>query len=205
MNTRIDPTKVTDFNRTKEELELFLLFCVSVAGKTAKQISIALENFLSNPNFYTSPCSKIAPYDISPFEKIKWLIEHGILDRAIKESKLGQHKKLSFAFSQLAQSNLDLKSVSIEDLEKIKGIGPKTSRFFILHSRKTNNIACLDTHQLKYMKSLGIEVPKAISSKKQYYKLEKIYLDILKQNNIKDVAEFDLMIWNQMSTKSGKK
>ena len=40
---RIDPTQITKFDRTQAELEWFLLFCISTAGKnatvTAKKIN----------------------------------------------------------------------------------------------------------------------------------------------------------------------
>ena len=42
----IDPSNVTNPSRTGPELEEFLLFCVSVAGKNADQQSAKLERFL---------------------------------------------------------------------------------------------------------------------------------------------------------------
>ena len=44
----IDPSDVTKYDRTEEELEEWLLFCIVAAGKTAKTQARLLENFLTS-------------------------------------------------------------------------------------------------------------------------------------------------------------
>ena len=39
MTTVIDPKNITDFNRTDSQLEMFWLFCISVAGKNSDTTS----------------------------------------------------------------------------------------------------------------------------------------------------------------------
>lgn len=210
----IDPTNITNYDMTQAELEEFLLFAISVAGKTAKQIAIALEKFLTDKSFYeitrdvyfgfgdVGQETEYADMSMSPFEKIRWLINKEQLKYAIINSKLGQHSKLDHAFREVVNKNLDLRTVTTEELEKIKGIGPKTSRFFILHSQKNSQIACLDTHILHWLKERGYKIPANPPSGKKYLEIEKIFLSIAKKMK-KDPATLDLEIWNALSKRSG--
>lgn len=210
----IDPTAITKFNRSDIELEEFLLFCIAVAGKTAKQISVALERFLNTPSYYykhewypkefggLERFIATLPLCATPFGKIEWLAREGKLEETIKDAKLGQHKKLVHAFQEVAKANFDLRKVTTEELESIKGIGPKTSRYFILHSRKTENIACLDTHVLKYLEGLGHNIPKNPPTGKTYLKLEKAFIAHAKSLGV-PTYELDLEIWNKFSKRSG--
>lgn len=212
----VDPTEITNFNRTTNELEELLLFCIAVAGKTAKQISIALEKLLTTQHYYQSWSCELKEFggkefvcesldlDASPFAKIRWLAARNKLFDVIKDSGLGQHSKLTSAFTEVAKQDFDLTKVTTEQLESIKGIGPKTSRFFILHSRKTDNIACLDTHILRWLRNKGYDVPKGTPSNKNYLRLEKAFVSCAKEMKV-PVAELDLKIWNESSIRSGKR
>lgn len=181
----IDPSKVTKFNRTHEELEEFVLFTICVAGKTAKIQAKKLDQFLRNNDGLDEP-----------FKCIKRLIKEDRLMNEIKKVKLGQYSRLYESFKQI--SNLNLKTCTIQDLEKIKGIGPKTARFFMLHSRPNQKIAVLDTHILKYMGSLGIKVPKSTPAGKKYQELENKFIQLAESKG-KNIADFDLEIWNYYS------
>ena len=93
-----------------------------------------------------------------------------------------------------------LKSVTIEELESVDGIGSKTSRFFTLHSRPNQQIAVLDTHILKYMASKGYKVPKSTPPKNKYGAIEEQFIQLAKDNNM-SVADFDLQVWRSYSEK----
>ena len=118
-------------------------------------------------------------------------------------SKARSFLELSVA---VGSDELDLRTCSADDLEKIHGIGMKTSRCFIIHSRPGARYAGLDTHILKHLKACGVEnVPKSTpSSKKEYLRLEKEFLRIADLNNMTPAA-YDLMIWNWFSVKSEAK
>ena len=183
-NITIDPYNITDFNRTEEQLESLILFCLSTAGKTAKVISKALDRFLEHRNNKT------------PFQYITYLDRRGELLEKLKEAKLGKYSVLFKGYRELAYSNLDLRKCSIDDLEKISGIGMKTSRFFIVHSRAGQRYSIIDVHLLKHLKSLGYDVPKSTpTSRKQYLEIEQIFLKEAKKAGT-SVAQFDLEIWN---------
>lgn len=190
----IDPTRITKFDRTEAELEEMLLFCVAVAGKTAKTIAQKVDDFL-----------KLEGSKRSPFEKIRCMAggDQTRLVENLKAVKLGRYKILSQCYSLLAASNINLKTCSIDELEDFPGIGPKTSRFFVLHSRPKQQIACLDTHILSYLRGLGHKTPKSTPSGKKYRRIEKVFVQHAASLG-RDIAELDLEIWNKASSKRGK-
>ena len=183
----IDPFNVTKYDRSISELQEFLLFCIFVSGKRADIIANKLNDLFSYNN-------------VEPFSLIKKWIEEKTLDEKLRKVKMGKYSHFSKGLKQLIESNLNLKECSVEDLEAIHGIGPKTSRYFILHTRKNQRIACLDTHILTYLRELGHSAPKTTPSGKKYQKLEKIFIDLADKNG-KNIADFDLEIWKK-STKS---
>lgn len=184
--TMIDPTKVTNYNRTQAELEEFLLFAIIVAGKGAFQQAKKLEAFLapSRP-------------DMSPFAYVTYLDREGKLDEALRSVKMGQYNRIGSAFRAVAnffarQSNVTL---SIRLLECIKGVGMKTARFFFMHTMPNQNLACLDTHILKWLGEKGHEVPKQTPNGVKYLALEQIFLGYAAEMG-KSPADLDLEIWN---------
>jgi hypothetical protein len=189
----IEPTNITNYNRTQAELEEFLMFAILVAGKTAKTQAEKLDWFLR-----TSRILKVSPFQwlryIVYFEDDLLMASH--FSERLKVFKLGQYKRIEKAFRGILQFEGRLDTVTLEELESVAGIGPKTSRFFLLHSRPDQKFAVLDTHILKYMKERGYEgIPKATpSDKKKYRKVEDDFLyecRILKKNP----ADLDLEIW----------
>lgn len=189
----IDPTDVTKFDRTVEELQEFWLFCICVAGKTAVQQAKTLEAFLSKGREefqgFTTPFQIVSVMDMS-----------GILLDRIKESKLGQYTKLEKAFK--GSVGIDLATCSIADLEAIHGVGAKTARYFILHTRKDQRIACLDTHVIRHMRDLGLTTQVGTPpSGPKYQALETAFLQLADASGM-SVADFDLMIWNKYARKA---
>ena len=78
----------------------------------------------------------------------------------------------------------------------------KTSRFFVMHSRRSNayDYACLDTHILRWLGSKGHEVPKTTPSGAKYLELEKLFLDYANKMNMLP-AVLDLQIWNEAQSR----
>lgn len=189
----ITPTNITNYNRTQAELEEFLLFAILVAGKTAKTQAEKLERFLNMRDML-----KISE-DYSPLQFIKFLSTmDGMLTRAMKVEKLGQYERLGKAFRGILQFEGKLDSVTLEELESVDGIGPKTARFFLLHSRPNQKVAALDTHILKFLSEKGYKVPKSTPSKKKYRAIEEIFLAECEKAG-KNVADMDLEIWKSYS------
>lgn len=193
----IDPENVTNYNQTDKELEEFILFWVCAAGKNGRTAARCLDRFLNDhAAFYLNN---------TPFHTIFSIHSLFNLPLALKEYGIGCYNHKARTFFELAvakfKGELDLRTCSASDLEAIYGIGPKTARCFILHSRKNAQVAGLDTHMLKHLKDLGHEVPKTTPTGRNYERLEKIVLDLAKEAQMSP-AEYDLMIWNKYSVKS---
>ena len=187
----INPKKITNFNRTKADLELFAIFAVCVAGKKAQQTADKVNDHFRDTE---TPTKRL-----TPFETIKSLIKIRVFGAYLQMAKVGQYKRIYRALRDLAESGIDLKTCTVEDLEAIHGIGPKTSRFIIMHSRPNQRLATLDTHILRWMRDQGIETPKATpQSRKLYQKLEQKFLTLCDKRAILP-SQLDLKIWKQYS------
>ena len=188
---KINPKKITDFNRTKADLELFAIFAVCVAGKKAQQTADKVNDHFRDTE---TPTKRL-----TPFETIKSLVKIRVFGAYLQMAKVGQYKRIYRALRDLAESGIDLKTCTVEDLEAIHGIGPKTSRFIIMHSRPNQRLATLDTHILRWMRDQGIETPKATpQSKKLYQKLEQKFLTLCDKCGMIP-SQLDLKIWKQYS------
>jgi len=180
---QIDSRAITDYNASKEKLEALIMFWVLAAGKSAKGATRILMELVDWPD--------------SPFFQIRdnFSRPEGLANK-LKLLGCGCHSLKAKAIFTLAHSNINLKTCTIDELEVIPGIGRKTSRAFIVHSRKDAQHAIIDTHILKFLKEQKVkDVPKSTpASKREYERLEGEFLKICKEQK-RQVAEFDLEIW----------
>ena len=192
----INPTTITNYNRTEAELEEFLMFAILVAGKNSQQQAVKLDKFLSTAKEFGLPSTT------TPFEYLEYLSRGKFLSSVMVNCKLGQYNRLEVAFEGILKFKNNLKNVTIEQLEGIKGIGSKTARFFVLHSRTNVECAVLDTHILKWLaKATGIGMPKQTPSKKKYGTIEQLFLTEARIRGISP-ADLDLQIWTSLSQKT---
>ena len=189
----VDPYNITNYSLSDWELEEHALFWIAVAGKTANVTARCLDGLLSDLKMWFSP-------KFSPFELVKKAHEFGVdLPTWIKRSGMGCYTLKAKSFIELVNSGLNLRTCTADELDDIYGIGPKTARCFILHSREDARYVGLDTHLLKYMKNeMGVEnVPKSTpSSKKEYKRLEDLFLKHADELG-KTPAELDLEVWKR--------
>ena len=191
----ITPTNITNYNRTQPELEEFLLFAILVAGKTAKTQAEKLNLFLQD---HPVKNGTLNDKKDSPFEFIQRILNLNMLKLWMMDCKLGQYNRLDKAIRGILQFKGKLDTVRLDELESVEGIGPKTARFFLLHSRPNQRIAALDTHILKFMSEKGYKVPKSTPSKKLYAMIENDFLTECDKAG-KNVADMDLEIWKSYS------
>jgi len=195
----VDPENITNYNQTDLQLEEFILFWVCAAGKNGRTAARCLDGLLNT----------IDGYNIGPFKAIQmWAYyEHPETfegwPEMLRDSGIGCYRSKAKTMFQLAMNDLDLHTCTVDDLENIHGIGMKTARCFLIHSRKGVRLAGIDTHMLKYLKAVGVEdVPSSTpGSKKEYLRLEDEFLRLADKAD-KEPAVFDLEIWNKYSVKS---
>lgn len=183
----IDASNITDYNLDYTGLEKRIIFWILAAGKNgtrAANITNNMVNFWEKDYPGITPFSALFLYDMKETEEL------------CRYFKTGCHSHKAKSLYQICRSDLDLKTCSAEDLEKIYGIGMKTARCFIIHSRENAKYAGLDTHMLKHLKSLGYDVPKSTPSRKKYLTLEQIVIKLSEEAG-KSVAKYDLDIWNK--------
>lgn len=179
----VDPHNVTDFERRIWPLEEFLLFSLCVAGKRADQQAKKLDKMLA---------SLVLPGE-TPFQAIQRVGPDGVR-ASLEDVRMGQYGRLATAFC--CCSVLDPATCSLDELERVPGLGPKTARFFLMHSRPGQRLACLDTHILAELRSIGVDAPRSTPTGRKYAELERVWLDHCDSLGV-DPAEYDLQVWSR--------
>jgi len=192
----IDPAHITNYDLSVPELEEYILFWVCAAGKNGTTASRCLEKLLSAIT-YNNRSPFLTIREVLSTEEPKPLVE------LMKWAGIGCYTHKARTFDELVHSQINLRTCTPEELEEIYGIGMKTSRCFILHTRRNTQVAGLDTHMLKHLKTMGVRgVPKSTpGSKKLYTRLEKKVLKLADRLGFTP-AEYDLAVWNKYKVKS---
>jgi thermostable 8-oxoguanine DNA glycosylase len=187
----INPAEVTNYNRTQYELEEFILFCINVAGKKSAIEAPKLEVFIERAKDITK--------ETTPFNCIKNLIKLGRLNEIMHWAKLSPYAQRYNSYVAVAKIK-DLQSVTLNRLLKVPGIGLKTARFFLSHSREDFDEPMLDTHILRFLRDQGyVDAPKSTpSNENTYHYFANIFKNIARQLG-KSVTDLDLEIWKQYS------
>ena len=199
---QIDPDNIVRRDYTQDELEELLIFCVCVAGKTAKTIAPRVRQMLEHmatfcPDHYTSPLAIMRHY--CELTETELYARRERLINALQRAGIGTMTMKGAALFEVMYSiwSCDLDIVKAEKIGQVYGIGPKTSRFFVMAHRPESCYAALDTHILKWLTEQGVaDVPKSTpTSEKIYRRLE---LEFLKRVPASTTpGEFDLQIWKQ--------
>jgi thermostable 8-oxoguanine DNA glycosylase len=187
----VTPERITDFHRSDSELQSFLIFAVAVAGKNADSVAPKVNRMLKD-------------WKTQPFTYLRQ--NRDWIETIMREYRMGPYDdRMVPAMNGII--DLDLRSCTIADLEAIRGIGPKTSRFFMLHSRPDQEMVVLDVHLLRYCKQkFRMKVPKSTPSGKRYLAIEAEAVRRIKRRFPKtSFAEFDLNAWILMRSKGKEK
>lgn len=171
------------------EIQARLIYSVIVAGKSAKFANSVITKWIF---------LNVHPDEL-PFDALRRLVQKGTVENSFREAKTGNYGKLRKFAEQIIKADLDLMTCTPDQLEKVSGIGPKTSRFFIMWIRPEEHYAALDVHILRWMARQGYEVPRSTPSRKKYALIEKQFLKEAEKRG-KTPRELDLEIWEAGST-----
>ncbi len=174
---------------SRPQLEWWILFGICVAGKSAKQTEAKLNAFLDAGigSRWDGDCVD------SPFCRVKFFIKFKKLGWRLRHFKMGQYTRINKAFR--AAVNLDLDNLTIESLESVPGLGPKTARMVILYYQPNAECIPLDTHILKWLRANGYDAPKSTPPPgKKYRDLELAFIAEGKKRGLTP-KEWDTEVW----------
>lgn len=204
----IDPLNITKYDCSDAELDEQIVFWIMVAGKKAKPTAKRVETLRLNlQKFYRVRTGCIVPESIITLlslyircAMVSYPATFHLAD-TLKKLGFGQYNQKASYLIDLVNSGVNLRTCSVDDLVAIKGVGPKTARCFVLHTRQGARVAGLDTHILRYLRQHTdvVNVPKATPTGKQYDRLEAIILGIADIKGL-SAAAFDLQVWTHYSS-----
>lgn len=182
----INPLAITDFERDEEALQRFLIFGIIAAGKDSDWAATKVGDLLRRKPEGVLPLAYLAENETA-------------LHNTLVANRVGQYNRIKKAI--LDATRLDLRTATVDEIDSIFGVGPKTARLFILHSRADAEVAVLDTHILKWLKDLGVEnVPSSTPDGKEYERLERLAIRFKKAKYPGlSLAQADLLIWARYS------
>ena len=202
----INPLEVKNYNRTESELEEFLLFCINVAGKKSSVEAPKLERFLVGlKDRYGDACTDRH----SPFSLLRYAYVNGTLLDLMKKYGISPYSQRYNSYVDLIMSDVvrerdcrgrNLAAATLKDLLQIRGVGLKTSRFFLSNTQKDFDEPMLDTHIMSYLRDEGHkDAPRTTpQNPKVYAKWAAIFSEKARQEQ-KSVRELDIQVWKKYS------
>jgi len=132
-----------------------------------------------------------------PFEAARGL-DHKDLKFKIIKARTGNYTKMTRAIEMAASMpGLDLMTCAPDELERVQGVGPKTSRFFIMWIRPEERYAALDVHILAWLRQQGFDAPRSTPGQPgTYRRLERIFIEEADKRGITP-RQLDSQIWEE--------
>lgn len=182
----VDPTAIPK-KMTRQQLEWWILFSIMVAGKGAKQTEAKLNALLADvevPKGWNN---------YGPFFLILYITSNRDLMAHLRKHKTGKYNLTVKGFYDALE--LDLNNLTVDSLEQVHGIGPKSARMILLYAGLAEDLVPLDTHVLKFLRKRGYDAPKSTPpAGKRYLELEQAFIAEARREG-KTVRELDTEVW----------
>lgn len=164
-----------DARSSAEAAQWWLLYAVMVANKPADQTETKLTHVLASAGAAIQ----------TPFERIRTMAGRGDLGDVIRHERTGQYTRIEAAFRDVAiklppVAGDDPRNWSLETIQSIPGVGPKTARWYWLLLYPEAPVAALDTHVLKFLRDNGSpDAPRATPpAGRRYRMLERTFVTL---------------------------
>lgn len=182
----IDPNQIPTGRWTRPQLEYWILFSIAVAGKNAVVTGQKMQKFLECHDY------------VYPFSHVFRLIRNGELGHQLRRVRLGKYKLLNRGFR--AAIKLDLDNLTLDSLQQVPGIGPKSARMILIYAfpEHADKWVPLDTHILHWLRDQGHKAPKTTPTGKTYLALEEIFRQEARKRNM-TMRELDTKVWKEYS------
>jgi hypothetical protein len=181
----------------RNRLEEWILFGICVANKPADPTAVKVDAVLNTlREEIVNVCSFFPECETppTPFELVGMAAESNMLRKILKKHKVGQYTRIERAFREVVEKIKDPLNTTVEELETVHGIGPKTARMIMLYYKPETACVPLDTHVLKWLRAQGYDAPKGTPSGKKYLELENIFiLEAYKRGM--SVKDLDSQVW----------
>lgn len=186
-----DFSDIGDARTSKRSAQWWLLYAILVANKPAEITRTKLDALLRRTG--------AEPY---PFHEIEFLISVGRLGDTLRKVRTGQYTRIEAAFRDVVVklppvAGDDPRNWSLETLETIPGVGPKTARWFYLLINPDAPVAALDTHVLKFLSDNGVDgVPRATPARgRKYKRLESEFVEHARRLGLSS-RDLDFFAWS---------
>lgn len=173
------------FDDWEYECQARFLYSALVAGKRADFADAKIKTIL--------PPSSLG---LLPFAYLRKVEEETGIRSFLEQRRCGAYTRLTKCFHHVAFSTLDMRNVTVAELETIPGIGPKTARFFVQWTRPDEEeLAILDTHILAWLRENGYpEAPRSTPQGGKYAFWAEVFTKEAHDRKL-TVREFDILIW----------
>lgn len=185
-----DPTILTNYHATDDELLEFWFLCVLLRGRNSDRAFQVLSKFLDGSREYES----IDHY-------IRRLYSESKLIDQLKVAEIDGFKRVGAAFLQ--SLNVNLRTATVDELMELPEVDNRCVRFFLIHTRMNFRGAVLDSFVMRWMRRYVEDCPiKPPTSYKMYAKWEEKALELFDTYFPSlTMAEIDAMISLMMSNR----
>lgn len=168
------------------DLQYRLLYATVVAGKKYTFAENIMEKFL-----------RLLDKEELPFDYLRKVVEHKTLHTIVHLLRTGSYKRIERCWAEIIE--LDPETCTVEELEAVHGVGPKTARFFVMWTRPDEKVAVLDTHILRWLRELGHDAPQSTPpAGPKYEALEQVFLLEAEKRGMTP-KQLDTEIWETYS------
>ena len=173
---------------TKEEIFTELVFCILTPQANGKSCWSAVENMIKKGVLFTGDRGQI----VKELSRARFIHKKSAyIVEARKKFLLNSKVSLRSIISQIGDGYEAREWI----VQNVKGLGYKEASHFLRNIGFEQNLAILDRHILKNLKSIGLieKIPDSLS-KRRYFEIEKRMMEFSKAVQI-PMSHLDLVMW----------